>query len=166
MGSYKRKVAMKTICTYLKDDHMRCDALFEQAQASVAQGDWAQAEASFAGFCQALERHMAMEDTVLFPAFEAAIGSANGPTAGMRTEHRHIRGLVERLAESIRQRHVQYFFDHVDTFQMLMQQHNLKEEDMLYPLAERMLASRANEIIGVMNALPAGTAKARFNHHS
>ena len=144
---------MTTIGSYLKDDHARCDALFATVQASVKQGHWAQAIAGFACFSAALERHMTMEETVMFAALEKYIGRAAGPTSVMRTEHRYMRGIMVRLAESIEQRHPDYFFNHADTLEILTRQHDLKEEAMLYPMADRVLADLQYEIINAMDAV-------------
>jgi iron-sulfur cluster repair protein YtfE (RIC family) len=144
-----------TISNFLESDHKRCDGLFMQTEASVVKGQWEQAEHSFACFCQALERHMTMEENVMFPAFEKAIGSRNGPTVVLRTEHQHFRGILQRLVVSIQEQRANDFFDHTDTLRIMLQQHNLKEEGILHPMVDRILSGKEDEIIGAMDAIRA-----------
>lgn len=141
---------MDTISRYLGADHTRCDALFEELEASVSATEWQQAETRFACFHQALERHFGMEEGVLFPAFEQAIGSSAGPTGVMRMEHQHVRGIVSRVSYAVEQRDANDFFDHADTLRIMVQQHNLKEESILYGMVDRALSGRQGQIIDAM----------------
>ncbi len=144
---------MATIGGYLNGDLAHCNGLFGQAEACVERGQWAQAGIGIESFGLALERHLAMEEQVMFRAFEQAIGSDDGPTKLMRKEHKYLRGIIQRLSESISQHQANDFFGHAETWHITMRQHNLKEVDILYPLADRLLAARQSEIIGAMDAL-------------
>lgn len=144
---------MGTILGYMESDHKRCDALFAQLETSIDQKQWDQAMSDMRGFNRALERHLAMEEGVLFPAFEETTGSSAGPTSVMRNEHQYIREIVSRLTDAVEQRDADDFFGHADTLRIMMQQHNLKEESMLYVMADRILSGRQDEIIDAMAAL-------------
>lgn len=63
-----------------------------------------------------------------------------GPTAMMRMEHQQMRGLLDQIGEAMAAGDAQEAMDIGDTLLMLIQQHNVKEEGMLYPMAENMLA--------------------------
>jgi hemerythrin-like domain-containing protein len=143
---------MDTISRYLSADHARCDALFAQLETSVGAGHWKQAETGAEGFHQALERHFRMEEDVLFPAFEQATKSSTGPTGVMRTEHQHIRIILSRLSDAVGQCDTNDFFGHADTLRIMMHQHNLKEESILYVMTDRVLAGRQDQIIDAMDA--------------
>ena len=149
---------MATISAYLGTDHSRCDGLFEELDAAVGSAQWALANFSVEEFSQALEQHFSMEENVLFLAFEKATGNHAGPTSVMRLEHQHLRGIMSRLAESIALRDAEEFFGHADTLRIMMQQHNLKEETVLYVMTDRILAGRQAEIIGAMDTLDKATA--------
>ena len=146
---------METISSYLAGEHTRCDALFDQAQVCVLAAQWPEAALAFERFELALDRHLAMEETIVFPAFEHAMGGAAGPTGVMRKEHLQIRGVVQRLNESIGHRQANVFFDHADTFRILLHQHSEKEEGVLYPMAERVLCSSQDQLIASMKSLAA-----------
>ncbi|HZW11680.1 MAG TPA: hemerythrin domain-containing protein [Noviherbaspirillum sp.] len=146
---------METITGYLATDHKRCDDFFASAETSVSKKQWAEAEASLKDFSAALERHFTMEEKVLFPEFEAATGSTQGPTSVMRMEHQQMRSIVAMLREALDQRDVDNFLGHSDTLNTMMQQHNMKEESILYVMSERVLSGQQHEIIGAMSEIGA-----------
>jgi iron-sulfur cluster repair protein YtfE (RIC family) len=141
---------METITSHLAGDHARCDALFAQALKCVAASQWSEAAVEFAGFGYALERHLVMEERIVFPAFEKAVRSTTGPTSIMRSEHLRIRGIVQRLSDSVDERDAKQFFDHADTLRITLQQHGEKEEGVLYPMIERLLGARQCELVASM----------------
>lgn len=113
-------------------DHRACDALWAEVEAAADAGDRARVTAAFAAFDAAMRRHMDMEEQVLFPAFEQATGITMGPTRVMRAEHQQMRGLLDEMARCAGDDGA--LLDHGDTLMMLIQQHNAKEEGMLYPM--------------------------------
>ena len=52
-----------------------------------------------------------------------------------------MRGVMATMAEAVTERDVELLLDHGDTLLMLIQQHNVKEESMLYSMSERALGS-------------------------
>ncbi len=150
---------MDTIGSFLGQDHQDCDEQYLLAEAHAGSGNWPAAELDFAAVAKVLEQHMQMEEQIMFPALEAAIGSNYGPTAVMRSEHQQLRQIVGRMSESIAQRNTDAFFDDADTLRMLLRQHNLKEESILYPMAERVLGEDQACILAAMEALAFGDNK-------
>lgn len=148
---------METISSYMGSDHQSCDALFAQVEARIDAKNWAQAEMAFISFYQALERHFSMEEEVLFPAFEKATGSNNGPTSIMRNEHQQLRAIASLLNGSVLQQDSNDFFDHADTLRIMMEQHNLKEETILYGMTDRVLFDQRAAIIYAMAEITATT---------
>ncbi|QDZ28028.1 hemerythrin domain-containing protein [Noviherbaspirillum sp. UKPF54] len=146
---------MNTISSYLGSDHTRCDQYFIQAETQVSNGTWDQAETSLAQFIEALEHHFAMEERVMFPEFEQATGSSAGPTAVMRMEHEQLRAISALLREALTARDADSYLGHSETLNTMMQQHNMKEESILYLMADRVLAGRQEEIIGAMTGVDA-----------
>ena len=93
-------------------------------------------------------RHLRMEEEVMFPAFEQASGmTGGGPTFVMRSEHEQMRGLIEQMGSAADGDDYDELVDLGDTLLMLIQQHNQKEEQMLYPMAEQALAADWEEIL-------------------
>lgn len=144
---------MGVIGDFLATDHHRCDELFARAEEAAGSGDWPGCAAAFDGFREALEHHFGMEEKVLFPALEQRTGMAGGPTAVMRGEHEQMRALCGLLAESARHRSADEFLGHAETLLVLVQQHNLKEENILYPMADRSLGDAARTLVKRMGTV-------------
>lgn len=144
---------METISHHLGTDHKRCDDFFAQVETAVAATLWTNAEQALGGFCAALEHHFSMEEQVLFPAFEEAVGSNEGPTTVMRMEHRQMREILTMLNECLEKRDADGFLGYSETLNTLMQQHNMKEEGILYPMTDRVLNGRQESVINAMRGV-------------
>lgn len=144
---------MHTISDFLGTDHTRCDELFAQLEHVVIQAKWEEAQTACESFKRAMERHFGMEEAVLFVAFEQATGNSAGPTSVMRMEHRQLRDLTSLLSEAVSQHDADAFYGHADTLRIMMHQHNLKEESILYLMTDRILSDRRDEIIDAMREL-------------
>lgn len=143
---------MATICDYLLLDHRRCDDFFLRVGESVDLHDWKEADTRFRLFHDALKQHLRMEEKVLFPAFEQAIRNSEGPLGMLRMEHGQIRGIVGRMLDAVNRTDTAEFLLHSETFTLLLQQHSLKEEEMLYPLLDKILflSDKRDKIIQAM----------------
>lgn len=144
---------METINQYMTEDHRRCDELFAGAEDAASRGNWSACAEHFARFRDTIGHHFAMEETVLFPAFERATGMTSGPTQVMRGEHEQMRGLLELMNAGLNRHDRQAFLGHAETLLILMQQHNLKEENVLYPMADRSLRAEAGALVERMRAV-------------
>jgi iron-sulfur cluster repair protein YtfE (RIC family) len=143
---------MTTINEFMTNGHRECDELF--ARAEEAAGDWAKTAIELGAFRRALEQHLAMEEEVLFPAFEAQTGmSDGGPTETMRVEHSQMRALLDQLADAVAECDEKRYLGIADTLLVLIQQHNMKEESMMYPMIDSAVAERIGELIATCNAL-------------
>ena len=134
---------MTGLVEYFSNDHRSCDALWASVEEALGSGDGASAQAAWTEFSEAMEGHFRMEEEQLFPAFEEATGMrGGGPTFVMREEHRQMRGLIQQMSALIRAGELDETLDQGDTLLMIIQQHNAKEEGMLYPMAEQHLAAQ------------------------
>jgi DUF438 domain-containing protein len=126
---------------FFQGDHRYCDALWADVERAADAEDQAATRDAFAAFDAAMRMHFDLEEEILFPAFEDATGMhGGGPTHVMRYEHGQMRALLDRLASSAERGDTGAVLDGGDTLLMLVQQHNAKEENMLYPMTERALA--------------------------
>ena len=144
---------MTAIASYLTDDHRHCDEVFLAAERAIVERRWEEAERGLADFAAALVRHFASEEDQLFPAFEAASGSAGGPTMVMRMEHEQINGLLEALHRAVTARNRDDCLGLFETLLLMMQQHNAKEENILYPMADRLLEADAAGLVERMRGI-------------
>ncbi|OYY93553.1 MAG: hemerythrin HHE cation-binding protein [Hydrogenophilales bacterium 28-61-23] len=144
---------MTDITHYLAADHTHCDDLFAEAENAVASTDWLNGQSRFQAYEAATLHHFAREESVLFPAFEARTGMSHGPTAVMRGEHVEMRETLQAMGQAIAKRDADAYLGLSETMLMLMRQHNLKEEQILYPMADQALADTAGEMVRQMEML-------------
>ena len=95
-----------------------------------------------------------MEEQVLFAAYEALAG-ASGPSQVMRREHEQMRALFSDLTRALERRDDAEFLGLSETLLVLTQQHNMKEEQMLYPMCDRLLVSGREDLIARMRQVQA-----------
>jgi hemerythrin-like domain-containing protein len=138
---------MTTIRELLATDHRQCDDYFVATEQVVSDGAWDKADTVFAGFRTAMWRHFAVEESVLFPAFEERTGMRMGPTQVMRTEHAQMRELLEAAEAALAARSSDDYSGYAETLLIMMQQHNMKEENVLYPMCDQHLAYQLDTLM-------------------
>ena len=130
---------MPSISEFMTREHRGCDEIFANAEASVDKEDWEKAGELTRAYLNNMERHFTMEEQVLFPAFEQQTGIIHGPTTIMREEHQQMRQLLMQLQWALDEKQHDEFLDTCETLLIMMQQHNMKEEGMLYPMCDQQL---------------------------
>lgn len=130
-----------SISQIMHQHHVHCDDLFVAAENICRDKNWAAASAAATAFIKEIETHFKAEEEVLFPAFEQATGMTSGPTSVMRMEHEQMRSLFSQMTATIEQKDLEGFSGSAETLLLLMQQHNMKEENILYPMCEQSLPS-------------------------
>lgn len=142
---------MTSIPDYMTAKHRDCDEIFTRAEANVAKGNWELAADNWQQFKDELLIHFSQEEDTLFPAFEQATGMTGGPTQVMRMEHQQMRSLVQDLEQAMNEQNKEDFLGLSETLMVMMQQHNMKEEMMLYPMMAKNLP-RGDELIASFTA--------------
>ena len=139
--------AMMRIREFMVEDHRHCDDLFVSAEQLANSGDLAAARQAFEDFSAATLRHFATEEQTLFPAFEAQTGMRMGPTQVMRMEHQQMRDLLSQAQAAIDAGDADEYMGQAETLLIMMQQHNMKEENMLYPMCDQHLSAELPAIL-------------------
>jgi len=110
-------------------------------------------------FLQQLDPHSRREEDILFPMMERYIGKQFGPIAVMEYEHqeakRNIATFLQKT-ETICEKEAKQLASYVINAYMILTDHFTKEEQVLFPMAEKLLsveekeqlAKRINEIEG------------------
>lgn len=146
---------MGLIGDYMTRHHGHCDEAFARAEELAVAADWAGLAREGGIFLREMARHIGLEEDVLFPAFEDRTGMTNGPTATMRLEHEQMRGMFAQMRAAIEARDAAAYLDAAETLLLLMQQHNMKEESMMYPMLDQALGDEARELIERLEAVAA-----------
>ncbi len=143
---------MASLSESLSEHHRRCDRLFVLAHEAAAAEDWQGYVRQLAAVSETLGRHIDFEEGELFPAFEQTTGVRSGPTEVMRAEHARMRALLATLAAAAPRLDPQGCREELGHLRTMLEQHNAKEEAVLYPACERLLGTRA-ELLASAQAL-------------
>lgn len=147
-------------------DHEEIDVLFSALRRDVKmaaeRGSGFGLVEQFAGFDSRLERHIHWEEEILFPAVEGERPELiHGPGQVMRMEHEEIRRLKKSAVECLKKSsNDSSMFGQAGALleQVLhvLQDHNMKEEQIYYPMADSLLSeARVRDILSRTTLLKA-----------
>ncbi len=145
--------ALSALSDFLTRDHDQCDKHFSDAENAVAEGDLVQGRQIFHTFKQATLVHFQREEALLFPAFEQRTGMQDGPTGVMRSEHDQIRDALMAMEGALENGAAGTFLNQAEALLLMMRQHNMKEEQILYPMADQALEHDRAELVRSMQVL-------------
>jgi uncharacterized protein (DUF2249 family) len=130
----------RSVSRYLAWDHDRLDDILNRAMELGRGEQWEEAAALAAEFRIGLFRHIEIEEAILFKAFEEVTGMREGgPTEVMRHEHVDIKESVDGILQASVDRSLDDLErNHANLLGVLIE-HNMKEENILYPLTDRSL---------------------------
>jgi DUF438 domain-containing protein len=131
----------------MSTDHRRCDDIFVDVEQAVSAGDWDRATTVYAQFQNAVLQHFSAEESLLFPAFEEKSGMYMGPTQVMRGEHVQMRELLDAARDALVAKDADDYSGNAETLLIMMQQHNMKEENILYPMCDQHLIDQVDEML-------------------
>ena len=143
---------MSTIKEFLTADHRKCDELFADMEEKADKSPQDAIEAC-REFIFQTEKHFQREERVMFVEFETKTGITEGPTQMMRHEHAQMRNLMKQMLEALEAGDKDKFFGYSETLMILLQQHNMKEEQMLYPMAQQHLSADSDRVVEMMNSM-------------
>ena len=136
-----------TIKQVMAQDHKHCDDLFAQIDSLVMEEKWKQADSQVTLFINHVLYHFKHEEEILFPAFETVTNNTHGTTMMMRQEHEQMRELFNELKQAIKARNFERYSGLAETLNIFIQQHNMKEEGILYPMIDNACESDSDELI-------------------
>lgn len=131
---------MSTFRELMSGDHRHCDDHFVAVETALNQRDHEGAKRAFTRYTQAMLAHFNAEEALLFPEFENRTGMRMGPTQVMRSEHAQMRELIEAAADALQGGDADDYQGYAETLLIMMQQHNMKEENVLYPMCDAQIA--------------------------
>ena len=141
---------MTSIAELMTHDHRSCDHDFARAETLANKKDWDGAALALDAFATGLEDHFQAEEQELFPRFEAATGMIQGPTQVMRGEHADMRATLAQLRAALASHDLDEFGGEAETLLIMMQQHNMKEENILYPMCDMRLGGERDTLVDTL----------------
>lgn len=141
------------ILEFMRDDHRACDHHYAEAESALMAKETDKAKAAFERFATSTLHHFDMEEKQLFLAFEKRTGMMGGPTQMMRYEHQQLRSQLESMRLALEENRIEDFFGIGESMMIMLQQHNMKEEQMLYPMIDRALGTDAETMIQTLKEM-------------
>lgn len=139
-----------TINQFMTQDHRACDGEFAEVENSVDKQEYQKALSQFEKFQAHMLKHFAMEEEVMFKEFNNSNHEGCNPTGVMKMEHDQMRHLLSQMQISLDASDKERFLGLSENLHFVMQQHNMKEEQIMYNLADSALD--ANSIIAQMES--------------
>ncbi|KAA9026059.1 hemerythrin domain-containing protein [Niallia endozanthoxylica] len=100
-------------------------------------------------FFKELEAHSQKEESILFPMLETYIGKSGGPIAVMEYEHEEAKRLIQSfLTQSDKETMEENMVTHsllIREAHSLLISHFMKEENVLFPMGERLFSESEKE---------------------
>jgi iron-sulfur cluster repair protein YtfE (RIC family) len=127
---------------YLASDMDRLEKRLESVTRCMAAGELARVRVELEAFERGFARHMRIEEELLYPVFDARAGMLGGPTATLRLEHDDLRAALQEMRAALAARDPEAFGGALRSFRSTLGGHRSKEERMLFPAMERLLAPR------------------------
>ena len=136
---------MTTILEFMSLDHDRLDNKIRMyGKEKLLEIE--RAESIFLFFKSELERHIIWEEDILFPIFERKTGIKDGgPTSVMRMEHIQIKDHLQKIQRKLRAKKIQDPCGEEVALFKLLESHNQKEENILYPGIDNLTSEQEKE---------------------
>jgi hemerythrin superfamily protein len=134
-----------TLAENLRADHARIDGLLNEMQHFLRVGALAEAELHFATLNQALSRHMAAEEALLFPAMQRMTETVARAVPGMLAEHAELRTLLPELEAALAKQDVLASEALLPQLRRSLARHHEDEEHLVYPISDWALSPDEQE---------------------
>ncbi len=127
--------------------HERLNELFQQHQEALLEQDIVRARERLVAYERELLAHMHLEEDILLPVYARAGAIPGGPIELFLGEHRKMREFLERFRAALaeleayptdRRRGIIRLFDEQTMFKHLVEHHDLREQNILYPTLDRI----------------------------
>ena len=142
--------SMVSISEAFTQDHRRLKQVLETSFEDVDAARWDDAEEGFAAFRRRIERHMEIEEQILFPAVEQ--GAELPLTAILRKGHVDLRVFFDELEDALQARDAEEYSRIAASMRALLDRHDEMEEIELYPAAAARLGTEGNTVADRLGA--------------
>ena len=153
---------MSSSDNWLVHEHSLYEGLLSRCQDAVEIENWAGADIVFRELVTHLKRHMALEEEVLYSAYEAAVEAPQGPTKALREEHDQIVRLVRDMVRVIKTRDSDYVLECLVHLEKQMIKHHEKEEDIFLPMAGHILHASHDEVLRRLDEFDAAKIEGKW----
>ena len=154
---------MNNTDNWLVHEHSLYEDLLTECHDAVENEDWEGVNLIFSQLVMHLKRHIAMEEEVLYPAYEAAPHAPQGPTTALREEHSTIIRLLQDMAPVIRTRDSEHLIKCLAQLENQMIKHHEKEEDIFLPMASHILKDSHDALLSKLKQFNGSTPQREWD---
>ena len=148
---------------WLIHHHSEFESFLYNFTDAVEQEAWVEASELFKQLVAALKAHMALEEEVLYPAYESNQELPREPVLMLRAEHDNIVALLRDMVKVIVNRDSEHALRSVLPLEQALISHHEKEEDIFLPLAGHLLLPQKDDILRQMQAFDISTAQRKWD---
>lgn len=133
----------------MTNDHRECDSGFENIEFFISNNKKSEALILFNNWVKKNLIHFDIEENIIFPKLSEKLGMDIPPVKMMLLEHAQIKNLIKEMDISLRTDDIETFLGLADSCFMLIQQHNMKEEQILYTLIDNSLSDSSDLLVHI-----------------
>ena len=148
---------------WLVHEHSLYEELLSRCQEAADMESWETADLTFRELVTHLKRHMALEEEVLYPAYESSTHAPQGPTTALRQEHDNIVRMLRDMARVLRTRDSDLLLECLALLENLMIKHHEKEEDIFLPMASHILRESRAALLKRLDAFDASKIRRKWD---
>ncbi|MGB5717191.1 MAG: hemerythrin domain-containing protein [Gammaproteobacteria bacterium] len=153
---------MNSTDNWLVHEHSLYEDLLSECHDTVENEDWESVNLIFSQLVMHLKRHIALEEEVLYPAYESAPHAPQGPTTALRQEHSTIIRMIQDMAPVIKSRNSEHVLECLAHLENQMIKHHEKEEDIFLPMASHILNASHDELLRKLGEFDASKVKRKW----
>lgn len=136
----------KNISSQMAHDHRLCDHAYEAVEKYILEQNYTLAEKEFLQWKNLNLKHFSIEEEILFPQTVSGLGAKIPPIMVMEMEHIQIKKMFDEIEKTILTKDSKKFHELAETCLIMIQQHNMKEEQILYPIIDRATQNISDEL--------------------
>ena len=153
---------MNSTDNWLVHEHSLYEDLLSECHDAVENEDWESVNLIFSQLVMHLKRHIALEEEVLYPAYESAPHAPQGPTTALREEHSTIIRMIQDMAPVIKSRNSEHLLECLAHLENQMIKHHEKEEDIFLPMASHILNASHDELLRKLSEFDVSKVKRKW----
>lgn len=138
---------MRSAEHWLVHEHTQFEVLVRECRDAADIADWWALENYFRTLMEQLRYHMAQEEEVLFPAYDAMCDSSHVSTLELLNEHSVIVDCFRQLDKFIQAKSSKEAYDCIVNLELQLLAHNEREEKTFLPFASRLLFEERDELL-------------------
>lgn len=153
---------MNSTDNWLVHEHSLYEDLLSECHDAVENEDWESVNLIFSQLVMHLKRHIAVEEEVLYRAYESAPHAPQGPTTALREEHSTVIRMIQDMAPVIKSRNSEHLLECLAHLENQMIKHHEKEEDIFLPMASHILNASHDELLRKLSEFDASKVKRKW----